>query len=328
MLQNGIDTAIQKLKSAQKAWQLEEQTTSTALIFQGLPQDTVFQLAFFVMAVFTIMQIRNGQRPKKDFTILFTYMCQLQVPLNSLGTSVQEFQKAVVNSERLINILKEEPEVANTSEEEPGTADTISGKEIMESAADIEFDSVAIGSLNPLSFRCKSETTTIVLGIPNGERASFTQLLVCVSRAQAGIINLGGVDIRRYTPDYLRWNVGLIPRECHLLGENIMGSLKFGLRDSESIDDDAVKLACKTVNIHDRIEKLPGGYYAPVDQNVYGLDREETRRIILARLLLQKPGFIICDGAITALHKETDEDLKEALKGSFEGRTVLVIEYA
>jgi hypothetical protein len=70
-----------------------------------------------------------------------------------------------VNSERLINILKEQLEVANTSEEEPGTADTIC-------TADIEFDSVAIGSLNPLSFRCKLETTTIVLGIPNGERAS------------------------------------------------------------------------------------------------------------------------------------------------------------
>jgi ABC-type multidrug transport system fused ATPase/permease subunit len=316
ILQNGIDTAIQRLKSVQKAWQLEEQTTSTALIFQGLPQDTVFQLAFFVMSVFTIIQIRNGQRPKKDFTIIFTYMCQLQVPLNSLGTSVQEFQKAVVNSERLINTLKEDSETTNT----------LYAKEMTEGAADIEFDSVAVGSLNSLTFRCETETTTIVLGIPNSERASFTHLLVCVSKAHSGIIKVGGVDIRGYTPESLRRKVGLIPRECYLLGENVMGSLKFGLRDSESIDDNAVFAACKTVNIHDKILKLPGGYYAPLDQNLCGLDREESRRLTLAWLLLQNPGIIICDGAITALHTETDQDLQKALKDGFHRRTVLVFE--
>ena len=105
-----------------------------------------------------------------------------------------------------------------------------------------------------------------------------------------------------------------------------MGSLKFGLRDSEGISDDAVFDACKTVNIHDKILKLKGGYYAPVDQNVCGLDREETKRIIFARSLLQKPRIIICVGAITALHTETDRELKKALKASFDGRTVLVIE--
>jgi ABC-type multidrug transport system fused ATPase/permease subunit len=98
------------------------------------------------------------------------------------------------------------------------------------------------------------------------------------------------------------------------------------LQDLESIDDNTVKLTCKTINIYNRIEELPGGYYTPVDQNVHSLDRKETRRIILAQLLLQKPEIIICDRAITTLYKEIDEDLREALKGSLEGRTVLVIE--
>ncbi|KFZ19725.1 hypothetical protein V501_00537, partial [Pseudogymnoascus sp. VKM F-4519 (FW-2642)] len=313
VLQNGIDSAIQRLKSAQMAGQLEEQTTSTALIFQGLPQDTVFQLAFFVMSIFTIAQIRSGQRSKKDFTILFTYMHQLQVPLNSLGTSVQDFQKAVVNSERLISTLKDDSE----------TKITVYAKEITEDAAAIEFDSVAVGLLNSLTFRCETETTTIVRGIPNSERASFMHLLVRVSNAHAGIIRLWGANIEGYTGESLCRRVGLIPRECHLLGENIMGSLKFGLRD---IDDKAVFDACAAVNIHDKIVKLPRGYHAPVDQNVCGFDREESRRLTLARLLLQNPGIIICDGAISALNTETNEDLQMALKYSFDRRTVLVFD--
>lgn len=242
------------------AWQLEEQTTSTALIFQGLPQDTVFQLAFFAMSIFTIAQIRSGQRSKKDFTILFTYMHQLQVPLNSLGTSVQDFQKAVVNSERLISTLKDSS----------GTTITVDAKEMTEDAAAIEFDSVAVGLLNSLTFRCETDTTTIIRGIPNSERASFMHLLVRVSNAHAGIIKLWGADILGYTGESLCRRVGLIPRECYLLGESIMGSLKFGLRD---IDDNAVVDACATVNIHDKIVKLPRGYHDSVD--LCGFDRED-----------------------------------------------------
>ncbi|CZS99476.1 uncharacterized protein RAG0_07814 [Rhynchosporium agropyri] len=233
-----------------------------------------------------------------------------------------------MNSKRLISVLKEEPEPSNTSGEQPRTGYTIFSKDIIESIVDIEFKSVAIGSLNPLSFRCKSETTTIVLGIPNGERASFTQLLICISIAQASIISLGGVNIQRYTPDVLRWKVSLIPREYYLLGENIIGSLKFRLQDSESINDNTIKLTYKTVKIHNRIEKLPGGYYTSVDQNFYSLDIDKRRRLMLTRIVLQDPFIVICDKAITTLHKETDEDLKEALKGGFEGRTVLVLKYA
>jgi ATP-binding cassette subfamily B protein len=262
------------------------------LIFQGLPQDTVFQLACYVMCIYTVIQIRGEQRSNKDFATLFTHMRQLQVPLNSLGASVQEFQKAVVNSERLINTLKEGSETANT----------ICTKLMPEAAADIEFDSVAVEGRNSLTFRCETQSIT-VLRIPSSERASFMHLLVRVSDTYAGVIKLGGVDIREYNPESLRWRVGLIPRECHLLGENILGSLKFGLGD---IDDNAVFAACGAVNIHHEIEKLPGGYYAPVDQSACGLDKEASRRLTLARLLLQDVGIILCDGALTALNTESE----------------------
>lgn len=43
-------------------------------------------------------------------------------------------------------------------------------------------------------------------------------------------------------------------------------------------------------------------------------------------LLLQKPKIIICDGAIAALHTETNKDHQKALKISFDRWTVLVIE--
>lgn len=74
--------------------------------------------------------------------------------------------------------------------------------------------------------------------------------------------------------------------------------------------------------IHDKIVKLPGGYYAPVDQNACGFDGEESRRLTLARLFLQNSGIIICDGAITALNTETGQDLQMALKDGFRRQAI------
>lgn len=316
VLQNGIEIAVKEFKSVLDAWQLETQNASTAMIFQGIPQDVVFQLVFYVMCVFMICQIQDGRRTVQDFISLFLYMNQLHVPLHSLGASVQDFLKAVVNSERLIMTLKEESEMGNI----------VGARQMIECAADIEFDSVAAGSLESLTFRCEKETTTVIWGVPNSERPSFTQLLVRITKPKTGIIKIGGIDVRGYIADSLRRNVGLIPHECHLLGKNIMQSLKHGLQNSESIEDTTVFAACQTTNIHDTIMKIPGGYYAPVGRNGCGLGREEMRRLALTRLILQECRNIVCDGAITALHGETDQDLQRVLKESFHLRTVLVIE--
>lgn len=71
-------------------------------------------VALFAMCAVSIIQIRDGRGSSKDLTTLITYMIQLHATLQSLGTSAQEFLKAVVNSERLIRIMVQESKAAIT----------------------------------------------------------------------------------------------------------------------------------------------------------------------------------------------------------------------
>jgi ABC-type transport system involved in Fe-S cluster assembly fused permease/ATPase subunit len=116
------------------------------------------------MSMFIICQLQDRRRTVQDFTSLFAYMNQLQVPLHSLGASVQDFLKAVVNSERLTMTLKEESAMG----------DIVGARQMIECAADIEFDSVTASSLESLTFRCEKETIAVIQGVLNSGRPPLT----------------------------------------------------------------------------------------------------------------------------------------------------------
>jgi len=267
------------------------------------------------MSVFIICQIAYGQRTAQHFINIFMYMNQLHAPLNSLSSSVQDFLKAIVNTERLLVVLKEF--------KKRGIGGTL---EMTQLPAEIEFECVAIGTARHLSFLCSPKTTTVILGVPNAERSFFTYPLFHINDAQAGVIKVGGIDVRKYSTSSLRRNVGLIPQDCKLLDDTILACLKYGLQDPESIEYKSVFAACQAVKIHDTIQRIPGGYNARIGTKVCSLSREGRRRLALARLLLQNSQILVFDGAIATLGEEKEADLCEIMKEVSYQRTVLVVE--
>jgi ABC-type multidrug transport system fused ATPase/permease subunit len=315
VLQNGVEGEVNRFKTAQDSYHYQKLNTSIALIFQSTPPNAVFLAGFSVMSAFAVWQITNEQRTTQHFIILFTFMKQLQETLNLLGASVQDFLNGVVETERTLGVLMEESKIRNPTD----------AREIIE-AADMEFESVKAGSLKSLTFRCEEETITAILGLPDRDRPTLGHLLIRITESQNGIIRIGGVDVREYSIGLLRRKIGFIPRKCKLLGETIMQSLKYGLRNSESIEDETVFAACREVNIHDAIMKIVGDYNAPLCHKGRSLSGKERRRLALARLLLQDPRILVIDGAIAAIEGETDADLREVLRVAFNRRTVLVME--
>ena len=134
------------------------------------------------MSVFIICQIAYGQRTAQHFISLFMCMNQLHAPLNSLSSAVQDFLKPIVNTERLLVVLKE------FKKRGIGVA-----LELPRLPAEIEFECVAVGTARHLSFRCPSRTTTVILGVLDAERSFFTYPLFHINEVQAGVIMIGGI---------------------------------------------------------------------------------------------------------------------------------------
>ena len=91
------------------------------------------------MSVFIICQIAYGQRTAQHFISLFMCINQLHAPLNSLSSAVQDFLKPIVNTERLLVVLKE------FKKRGIGVA-----LELPRLPAEIEFECVAVGTARHL----------------------------------------------------------------------------------------------------------------------------------------------------------------------------------
>jgi ABC-type multidrug transport system fused ATPase/permease subunit len=105
-----------------------------------------------------------------------------------------------------------------------------------------------------------------------------------------------------------------------------MQNIKYGLSNPDNITDNVLDRVCKDVNIHSTIMKLLGGYSCQVGRRESSLDGEKTRRLALARLLLQNSKIIVLDQGLLLLEGESKEQLQEVIRAGSHRRTIIVLE--
>jgi ABC-type multidrug transport system fused ATPase/permease subunit len=280
-----------------------------SLFFRSISPNAVFYLGFLVMSGYVY------QRSVKDFLALVSFMEQLLSPLNSLSSSVQSIQNAFVNTERLTKTLEVQPTIC----------DLAGAVRLENCVGHIEFHSVQSGALKGITFQCKENTVTAVLGISISEKRGLWDLLFRFRDPTAGQILIDSRNAQDYEVASLRRYIGVLHKTCELRDRTIMQNIKYGLSNPDSISDDTVFDICRDVNIHCTILKFPGGYGCQVSQKG-SLDAEEARRVVLVRLLLQGLKILVLNQALLALEGESEEELQEVFKVVSSRRTIVLFE--
>ncbi|MCH8962130.1 MAG: ABC transporter ATP-binding protein, partial [Bacteroidetes bacterium] len=70
-------------------------------------------------------------------------------------------------------------------------------------------------------------------------------------------ITIDGQDIREFTLDSLRHNVGIVQQDVFLFSANIHDNIAYGVKNASRED---VVRAATVAQLHDHIESLPDGY--------------------------------------------------------------------
>lgn len=262
--------------------------------------------------------VMSGDMTVGDLILINAYVIQVCLPLNALGFVYREARDALVNAEKLFQLLRERPEI----DEKPGMP------ALRVTRGEVEFDNVSFGYdrerqiLHGVSFRIPSGGRVAVVGGSGSGKSTLARLLLRFYEVGQGAIRVDGQDIRSVSTRSLREAIGVVPQETLLFNESIGYNIGYG-REGATMDQ--IVAAARAAHIHELIDSLPQKYETPVGERGVKLSGGEKQRIALARAILKNPPLLIFDEATSALDTASEQAIQAELDQLAENRTTLVI---
>jgi ATP-binding cassette subfamily B protein len=264
-------------------------------------------------------------------------LSRLYGPLTALSNARVDVMSALVSFDRVFEVLDLAPLIADAPDAvslEPDAA-TIEFDQVWFSypaAAEVSLASledvavldasISQDVLRGISFSAAAGQLVALVGPSGAGKTTISQLVPRIYDVRAGVVRVGGRDVRSVTQQSLRDAIGVVSQDAHLFHDTIAANLRYARPDAGEAE---LWQALESADIADKIASLPDRLETVVGDRGYRLSGGEKQRIAIARLLLKAPPIVILDEATAHLDSESERAVQNALSVALRGRTSLVI---
>ncbi len=290
--------------------------TSLALLNSG--QAVIFTLGLTACMAMSAAEVAAGQKTVGDFVLVNAMLIQLYQPLNFMGMVYREIKQALVDIEKMFDILSTNAEVKDS----PGA------KPLQVKAGTVRFDNVAFHYmperpiLKGVSFEVPAGAQSPSSG-PRGRanRRSRGCSSASTTSAAGPSRSTGRTSARsRRSRCAMRSAWFRRTRCCSTIRSATTSPTAATGRPKEEIEE-----AARLAQIDRFIAQLPEGYEAQVGERGLKLSGGEKQRVAIARTILKAPPILVLDEATSALDSHTEMEIQEALDSVSRNRTTIVI---
>jgi ATP-binding cassette, subfamily B, heavy metal transporter len=307
-----------RFDSALRVYEKAAVKSETSLAFLNVGQTAVISLGVSVMMVMAAIEVRGGRMTVGDFVLVNTYLIQLYMPLNWLGTVYREIKQSLIDMEQMFRLLGVPQEVADRPGAQP----------IRLIGGEVRFEGVGFGYdprrpiLKEVSFAVPPGRTLAIVGPSGSGKSTIARLLFRFYDVTEGRVLVDGKDIRDVTQTSLRAAIGIVPQDTVLFNDTIFYNIAYGNPEATRAE---VEEAARLAKIDHFIRSLPDGYDTRVGERGLKLSGGEKQRVAIARTILKRPAILIFDEATSALDTHTEKAIQASLAEVSEDRTTLVI---
>ena len=138
----------------------------------------------------------------------------------------------------------------------------------------------------------------------------------------AGVVRVGGVDVRAINTDVLMAQIAIVFQDVYLFEGTIEENVRLGRPDADIAE---VRAAATAARLDEVIERLPGGWATNVGEGGTLLSGGERQRVSIARALLKNAPIVLFDEVTSALDPVNELAVHDGIERLMAGRTVVTV---
>lgn len=313
--------------SEQSRFQAQNETVTGKWIHLGKYLCTYWFCADFITGAMMLAILAwgsalciSGELTVGGLLAVVSYLAMLNRPVRNLGRVLSEMSKTGVSMQRLLEIMRTEPEQDAPDADRP------------DMTGDIVFDHVSFAYpnqpelLHDISFTIPAGTTLGILGGTGSGKSTLAHLLARLYPLDEdnGIITVGGRDIQTMQAQWVRQNVGFMLQEPYLFSRSIAENIAI---TQPEVDMDRVRRASAAACLERAVDEFPSGFSTFVGERGVTLSGGQKQRCAIARTLTQNAPILIFDDSLSAVDAQTDAAIRENLKTYMGKATVILISH-
>lgn len=266
--------------------------------------------------------VSAGEISVGDLTTYILYSMFVAGSMGSFPELYANVQRSLGASERVIEILDEQTENIEISEENKTINTPIYGS--------LEFKHVGfnypsrpdIQILKDVSFTIEAGKKLAIVGPSGTGKSTIASLILQFYNPTSGTIHYDGKPSESFSITDIRNQVAIVPQDVLLFGGTIRENIGYGRLEADAQD---IVHAAERANAHEFIMSFPQGYDTLVGERGVKLSGGQRQRIAIARALLKDPSILILDEATSSLDSESERLVQLALEELMRERTSIII---
>jgi ATP-binding cassette subfamily B protein len=278
----------------------------------------IILLGFTGILLYGGMDTVAGKMSVGTYSVLVFLTQRLLWPLTRLGETLDQYQRAMASTTRVMNLLDTPIEM------HPGDIPL----PVTQVRGELEFKDVSFAYqgrtavIENLSLHIPAGKTIAIVGSTGSGKSTLVKLLLRLYEVHSGTITLDGIEIHKLQLRDLRRAIGLVSQDVFLFHGTVKENIAYGSFDATLAE---VMAAAEIAEAHEFINRLPQGYDTIVGERGQKLSGGQQQRIAIARAILKNPPVLILDEATSAVDNETEAAIQRSLEKITKNRTTIAI---
>lgn len=271
-------------------------------LFQYMMYTTIVCILFFGSQMIFAGEMKVGQ-----LTGFLSYVLQILNALMMISNVFLMLTRSLASCKRIIDVLDEE----NNLHDSKNPITNMNQGEIEFKNVSFKYKEDAKENvLSNINLHIEPGSTVGILGGTGSAKTSLVQLIDRLYDVSEGEILIDGHNVKDYSLEYLRDQVGMVLQKNTLFSGTVKENLLWG--NKEASDED-IKWACSKACVDEFINNFPEGYDTYLKQGGVNVSGGQKQRLCIARALLKHPKILILDDSTSAVDTATEASIKEAL---------------